>query len=74
MPTHSFTASIGRAGIGTQEQHGEIDIVIVNQAGDVLLIEVKSGDVDFTSEGIFKTYGGSCERTSLGRSGCSTVH
>jgi hypothetical protein len=44
-------------GIGAQEQHGEIDIVIVNQAGDVLLIEVKSGDVDFTSEGIFKTYG-----------------
>jgi hypothetical protein len=44
-------------GIGAQEQHGEIDIVIINQAGDVLLIEVKSGDVDFTSEGIFKTYG-----------------
>ncbi len=44
-------------GIGTREQHGEIDIVIVNQAGDALLIEVKSGDVDFTSEGIFKTYG-----------------
>ena len=44
-------------GIGTREQHGEIDIVIINQAGDVLLIEVKSGDVDFTSEGIFKTYG-----------------
>jgi hypothetical protein len=45
-------------GIGLQEQHGEIDIVVVNQAGDVLLIEVKSGDVDFTPEGIFKSYGG----------------
>jgi Nuclease-related domain len=44
-------------GIGVHEQHGEIDIVIVNQAGDVLLGEVKSGDVDFTPEGIFKTYG-----------------
>ena len=44
-------------GIGAQEQHGEIDIVIINQAGDVLLVEVKSGDVDFTPEGIFKTYG-----------------
>ena len=44
-------------GVGPQEQHGEIDIVIVNQAGDVLLVEVKSGDVDFTPEGIFKTYG-----------------
>jgi AAA domain/UvrD-like helicase C-terminal domain/Nuclease-related domain len=45
-------------GIGAQEQHGEIDIVVVNQAGDVLLIEVKSGEVDFTPAGIFKTYGG----------------
>lgn len=45
-------------GIGSQEQHGEIDIVVVNQSGDVLLIEVKSGDVDFTPEGIFKTYRG----------------
>jgi hypothetical protein len=45
-------------GIGSHEQHGEIDIVVVNQSGDVLLIEVKSGDVDFTAEGIFKTYGG----------------
>ncbi len=44
-------------GVGPQEQHGEIDIVIINQAGDVLLVEVKSGDVDFTPEGIFKTYG-----------------
>lgn len=45
-------------GIGAQEQHGEVDIVVVNQAGDVLLIEVKSGNVDFTPAGIFKTYGG----------------
>jgi hypothetical protein len=44
--------------LGSQEQHGEIDIVVVDQAGDVLLIEVKSGDVDFTSDGIFKTYRG----------------
>jgi hypothetical protein len=44
-------------GVGGNEQHGEIDIVIVNQAGDVLLVEIKSGDVDFTPEGILKTYG-----------------
>lgn len=44
-------------GTGSKEQHGEIDIVVVNQAGDVLLIEVKAGDVDFLSGGIFKTYG-----------------
>ena len=45
-------------GTAAQEQHGEIDAVVVNQAGDVLLIEVKSGDVEFTPTGIFKTYGG----------------
>ena len=44
-------------GLGEHEQHGEIDIVVVNQAGDVLLIEVKSGPVDFASGGIFKSYG-----------------
>jgi hypothetical protein len=44
-------------GQGKHEQHGEIDIVVVNQTGDVLLIEVKSGGVDFHSGGIFKTYG-----------------
>jgi len=44
-------------GTEAKEQHGEIDIVVVNQAGDVLLMEVKSGNVDFQSGGIFKTYG-----------------
>ena len=45
-------------GVGEHEQHGEIDIVVVNQAGDVLLIEVKSGPVAFAPDGIFKSYGG----------------
>lgn len=44
-------------GAGEKEQHGEIDIVVLNQAGDVLLIEVKSGKLDFQPEGLFKTYG-----------------
>ena len=43
-------------GAGAKEQHGEIDIVVLNQGGDVLLIEVKSGSVDLQSGGIFKTY------------------
>ena len=34
---------------GTQARHGEVDIVIVNQAGDVMQLEVKAGVVDFTS-------------------------
>ena len=39
-------------------QHGEVDIVVLNQAGEVLLIEVKAGDVDFRTTGLFKAYGG----------------
>ena len=41
---------------GEREQHGEIDIIVVNQGGDVLLTEVKSGGVEFRADGIFKTY------------------
>lgn len=44
-------------GVGEHEQHGEVDMVVVNQAGDVLLIELKSGPVDFAPGGIFKSYG-----------------
>lgn len=44
-------------GIGSGEQHGEIDIVVLNQSGDVLLMEVKAGSVEFRSDGIYKTYG-----------------
>lgn len=43
-------------GSGEMEQHGELDIVVINQAGDTLLIEVKAGPVNFTPNGIFKTY------------------
>jgi hypothetical protein len=51
---HSVDWSRGTA---EHEQHGEIDIVVVNQAGDVLLMEVKSGGVDLVKGGIFKSYG-----------------
>ncbi len=58
---------------GEREQHGEIDIVVVNQAGDVLLMEVKSGGVDFRPEGIFKAYGVRSKDVTA-RSGSSTAH
>lgn len=51
---HSVDWSRGTA---EKEQHGEIDVVVVNQAGDVLLMEVKAGHVDFLPGGMFKTYG-----------------
>lgn len=44
-------------GAGAEERHGEIDIVVLNRAGDVLLIEVKSGEVEFRDGLIFKAYG-----------------
>ncbi len=37
--------------------YGEIDFVVINQAGDVLLIEQKNGRLKETSEGLIKTYG-----------------
>lgn len=52
-------------GSGDLEQHGELDIVVMNQSGDTLLIEVKTGPVDFRSHGIFKTY--SRETKDVGR-------
>jgi thymidine kinase len=36
--------------------HGEIDIVVMNQAGELLLIEVKAGDVACRHDGIYKSY------------------
>lgn len=36
---------------------GEIDFVIVNRAGDVLLVEQKNGDLHETAEGLVKWYG-----------------
>ena len=44
--------------LGADARHGEVDIVIANQAGDVMQLEVKAGLVDFTTAGIFKTYAG----------------
>lgn len=40
-----------------RERHGELDVVVVNATGDVLLVEVKAGEVEFGAEGIFKRYG-----------------
>lgn len=37
---------------------GEIDFVVVNPAGNLLLIEQKSGFLDETAEGLIKRYGG----------------
>lgn len=38
--------------------HGEVDIIVMNRAGDLLLVEVKAGGVEFRESGIYKQYGG----------------
>ena len=43
---------------GLHAIHGEIDFVVVNRAGDLLLIEQKTGALDETAEGLAKRHGG----------------
>jgi hypothetical protein len=38
--------------------YGEVDFVVVNNAGDVLLIEQKSGFLEETEDGLVKRYPG----------------
>ncbi len=40
------------------ERHGEIDIVVVNQAGELVAVEVKAGQVEAAGEGLYKSYAG----------------
>lgn len=46
--------ALGQAG----DQHGELDIVVVNTAGHVALLEVKAGEVAVEHEKLWKDYGG----------------
>lgn len=39
------------------DSHGEIDVVVVNQGGDMALLEIKAGEVQFTPQDLFKQYG-----------------
>ena len=39
------------------DRHGELDVVVVNSAGDVAVLEIKAGDLSMTQDGVFKRYG-----------------
>lgn len=39
------------------DQHGELDIVVMNRADDLAALEVKAGELDISAEGMFKRYG-----------------
>lgn len=49
----------------TGDSHGEIDVVVVNQSGDVALLEIKAGEWQFTPEGLFKRYGNDTHNVSI---------
>lgn len=38
--------------------HGELDVVVVNQSGDVALLEIKAGPVALDASGVHKRYHG----------------
>ncbi|WP_250482592.1 AAA family ATPase [Caballeronia sp. GACF5] len=40
-----------------RDSHGELDIVVVNSAGDMAVLEVKAGSLDGAEGGLFKLYG-----------------
>ncbi|MBH9553968.1 NERD domain-containing protein [Inhella gelatinilytica] len=44
-------------GDGAEKQRGEVDIVLMNQSGDLLLLEVKSGEVEVEEGRFYKRYG-----------------
>ncbi len=45
--------------------YGEIDFVVVNAAGELLLIEQKSGFLEESAEGLIKHYGGRSKRVAV---------
>ena len=42
----------------TGDRHGEIDVIVLNQSGDLALLEIKAGELKFSEQGLFKDYGG----------------
>lgn len=42
----------------THDHHGEIDVVVMSPEGNLLLVEVKAGDVVLHAGEIFKMYNG----------------
>ncbi|SDC94796.1 AAA family ATPase [Paraburkholderia lycopersici] len=48
-----------------RDSHGELDIVVVNSAGDVAVLEVKAGEIEATGDGLFKQYG--AQRKDVGQ-------
>ncbi|WP_434661514.1 ATP-binding domain-containing protein [Paraburkholderia sp. A3BS-1L] len=41
-----------------KDSHGELDVVVINNAGDIAVLEVKAGEVEIHGGDVFKQYGG----------------
>ena len=39
------------------DQHGELDVVVMNRAGDLAVLEIKAGELDMSAQGLFKQHG-----------------
>ena len=48
----------------TRTEYGEIDFVVVNRAGEVLVIEQKDGDLEESADGLAKRYGNKSKNIS----------
>lgn len=55
-PNYSVFHNVPWLRPGNLETHGQIDIVVVNGVGDLLLIEVKAGELIEREQGLFKLY------------------
>jgi hypothetical protein len=40
-----------------KDHFGELDVVVLSPAGNVICLEIKAGNVEFAADGVFKTYG-----------------
>ncbi|WP_290901731.1 AAA family ATPase [Aquabacterium sp.] len=51
---HHLHVTMARA---VSDQHGELDVVVMNRAGDLAALEIKAGELTFDQAGAFKRYG-----------------
>lgn len=51
---HHLHVTMARA-VG--DQHGELDVVVMNRAGDLATLEIKAGELTLDQGGVFKRYG-----------------
>lgn len=51
---HHLHVTMARA---VSDQHGELDVVVMNRAGDLAALEIKAGELSLDQSGAFTRYG-----------------